>query len=90
VIFQSSVERGSGGDFDVQYATNLRAPYLLTQTMLCLLKSSRGQIVFINSSAGLASRPNAGRYCATEHALKALADSLRAEVNSDGIRVLSV
>jgi NADP-dependent 3-hydroxy acid dehydrogenase YdfG len=58
--------------------------------MLPLLKSSRGQIVFINSSAGLAARPNAGQFSATQHALKALADSTRAEVNEHGIRVLSV
>jgi NADP-dependent 3-hydroxy acid dehydrogenase YdfG len=30
------------------------------------------------------------QYAATKHALKAVADSLRAEVNSQGIRVLSV
>jgi NADP-dependent 3-hydroxy acid dehydrogenase YdfG len=90
VISHASVERSSVGDFDAQYATNLRAPYLLTQTMLPLLKSSRGQIVFINSSAGLAARPNAGQYCAIEHGLRALTDSIRAEVNGDGIRVLSV
>src|SRR5207302_1143946 len=31
-----------------------------------------------------------GYYAATKHALKALADSLREEVNADGVRVLSV
>jgi NADP-dependent 3-hydroxy acid dehydrogenase YdfG len=31
-----------------------------------------------------------GQYAATKHALKAITDSLREEVNSDGIRVLSV
>lgn len=90
VISHASIEQGSVGDFDAQYAANLRAPYALTQTMLPLLKSSRGQIVFINSSAGLTARPNAAQFCATQHALKALADSLRAEVNADGVRVLSV
>lgn len=90
VIARASVEESSVGDFDDQYAANLRAPYVLTQTMLSLLKSSHGQIVFINSSAGLAARVNTGQYCATQHALRALTDSLRAEVNGHGIRVLSV
>jgi NADP-dependent 3-hydroxy acid dehydrogenase YdfG len=90
VISHASVEQGPVTDFDAQYAANLRAPYLLTQTMLPLLKRSRGQIVFINSSAGLAARPNTGQFCATQHALRALTDSIRAEVNGDGIRVLSV
>lgn len=31
-----------------------------------------------------------GQYAAAKHGLRAVADSLRAEVNSDGVRVLSV
>ena len=61
----------------------------MTQALLPLLKVRR-QIVFINSSQGLAARANTGPYAAAQHALKALADSLRQEVNADGIRVLSV
>jgi NAD(P)-dependent dehydrogenase (short-subunit alcohol dehydrogenase family) len=77
-------------DLDLQYATNVRAPYLLTQRLLPLLIVARGQIVFINSSLGLAAkRPEVGQYAATKHALKAIADSLREEVNPKGIRVLS-
>jgi NADP-dependent 3-hydroxy acid dehydrogenase YdfG len=60
------------------------------QIVLQLLRKAHGQVVFINSSAGLAARPDAAQFCATQHALKALADSTRAEVNQDGIRVLSV
>jgi NADP-dependent 3-hydroxy acid dehydrogenase YdfG len=78
-------------DFDCQYAINVRAPYLLTQAMLPALKTSRGQIVFINSSVGVSSkRAEIGQYAATKHALKAVADSLREEVNAEGIRVLTV
>jgi NADP-dependent 3-hydroxy acid dehydrogenase YdfG len=90
VISHATVEQGSVEDFDAQYAANLRGPYLLTQTMLPLLKNCGGQIVFINSSAGLAARPNSAQFCATQHAFKALAESLRAEVNGDGVRVLNV
>ncbi len=63
---------------------------MLTQMLLPLLKKPRGQIVFINSSAGLTARPNAGFYSAMQHAFKALADSLRDEVNADEVRILSV
>jgi NAD(P)-dependent dehydrogenase (short-subunit alcohol dehydrogenase family) len=78
-------------DFDLQYRVNVRAPYLLTQTFLPLLKQRSGQVVFINSSVGLrAERAELGQYSATKHALKAVADSLRDEVNREGIRVLSV
>jgi NADP-dependent 3-hydroxy acid dehydrogenase YdfG len=90
VISHATVEQSAVVDLDAQYAANLRAPYVLTQVMLPLLKACSGQIVFINSSAGLSARPNAGQFCATQHGLRALADSVRAEVNGYGIRVLSV
>jgi NAD(P)-dependent dehydrogenase (short-subunit alcohol dehydrogenase family) len=91
VICQGVLEKARIEDFDLQYATNLRAPYLLTQRLMPLLKAARGQIVFINSSVALAGkRPEVGQYAATKHGLKAVADSLREEVNSQGIRVLTV
>jgi short-subunit dehydrogenase len=63
---------------------------MLTQALLPLLKARQGQIVFINSTVGLRAGANVGQYAATKHGLKALADSLRDEVNADGVRVLSV
>jgi NADP-dependent 3-hydroxy acid dehydrogenase YdfG len=75
---------------DHLYETNVRGPMMLTQMLLPFLKKPRGQVVFINSSAGLAARPDTGYFSATQHAFKALADSLREEVNADAVRVLSV
>lgn len=77
-------------DLDDQLAANFSAPYHLTRRLLPLLVPRQGQIVFINSSAGLAPPPSAGAYSATKHALRAFADSLRGEVNPLGVRVLSV
>lgn len=91
VIVQGTMEKSSLQDLDAQYQANVRAPYALTRRLLPFLKKSRGQVVFMNSSAGLlAQRPDIGQYSATKHALKAIAESLRAEVNPLGIRVLSV
>ena len=90
VITWGRIETAPVADFDWQYRTNVRAPYILTQALLPMLMASCGQIVFINSSAVLAPHPDASQYTATKHALKAVADSLRAEVNADGLRVLSV
>lgn len=77
-------------DLDAQYRANVRAPYLLTQSLLPLLRVGPGQVVFINSTSGLHARARTGQFAATQHAMKAIADSLREEVNADGIRVLSV
>jgi NADP-dependent 3-hydroxy acid dehydrogenase YdfG len=90
VLSLSRLETASVEDFDWQYRTNARAPYVLTQALLPMLRARQGQVVFLNSSVGLNARANIGQYAATKHALKAIADSLRDEVNTDGVRVLSV
>jgi NADP-dependent 3-hydroxy acid dehydrogenase YdfG len=72
------------------YRINVRAPYLLTQILLPELKLSKGQIVFVNSSAGRRAGFNTSQYSATKYALRAIASSLRQEVNLEGVRVLSV
>lgn len=89
-IAHGSVESAPVADFDTLYRTNVRANYRLVQNFLPMLKKRPGQIVFINSSVGLSSKANLGQFSASQHALKAVTDALRAEVNPDGIRVLSV
>ena len=89
-ISLASLETAPVDDLDRQYAVNVRAPYLLTQQLLPSLRARKGQIVFINSTIGLGARANISQFAATQHALKAIADSLRQEINDDGVRVLSV
>ena len=90
VIALGILESASLEDFDRQFRTNVRAPYVLTQTLLPTLRTNQGSVVFINSSSGMNTRAGISQYSATKHALKAIADSFRAEVNPDGVRVLSV
>ena len=76
---------------DAQDTTNERVPYQLTQDLLPFLTNAKGQVVFINSSAGLSAKgAEIGQYAATKHALRAIADSLRDEANPKNNRVLSV
>lgn len=89
-ISMGAVEKAKVDDFDAQYRCNARAPYQLTRSLLPLLRKSQGQIVFLNSTAGLNAKGQVAAYSASKHALKAIAESLRQEVNGDGIRVLSV
>ena len=77
-------------DLDLQYQANVRGPYLVTQYLMPLIRGSRGQIVFVNSTAGLEAKKNVGQFAATQHAQRAMADSLRNEVNPDGVRVVSL
>jgi NADP-dependent 3-hydroxy acid dehydrogenase YdfG len=90
LFFRGPVAAAPVEEFDNHYKTNLRAPYVVTQALLPLLCRSRGQIVFINSTAVLTAQANVSQYAASKHGLKALADSLREEVNPDGVRVLSL
>ena len=90
LLHRAPIGEADPAQFDAQYRTNVRAPFVLTQRLLPQLKAARGQVVFVNSSAGLSARAGVGPYAATKHALKAVADALREEVNADGIRVLSL
>ncbi len=74
-------------EFTDQLAANVVAPYALTRSLLPLLRKANGDIVFVNSSAGRTANAGVGQFSATQHAVRAFADSLRAEVNEDGIRV---
>jgi NADP-dependent 3-hydroxy acid dehydrogenase YdfG len=76
--------------FTAQMAANVLGPYALVQRLLPLIIESKGQILFINSTQALKATAGIGQYAATKHATKAMADSLRDEVNSLGVRVLSI
>lgn len=71
-------------------AVNTVAPAELTRALLPLVRAERGNIVFVNSGAGLTANAGWGSYAASKFALKALADALRAEETPHGVRVTSV
>ena len=88
-ILQSSVVDTTDEKLEELFKINLFVPFLLTRELLPLLKSSKGQIIFINSSAVQRPIPNISHYSASKHAMKGFADVLREEVNPEGIRVTS-
>lgn len=73
-----------------QLAVNLVGPAELTRLLLPQLRQARGQVLFVNSGAGLRTAPDWAAYSASKHGLKALADGLRAEEAQHGIRVGSI
>jgi NADP-dependent 3-hydroxy acid dehydrogenase YdfG len=73
-----------------QIAANVCGPYALVQTLLPVLVESKGHVMFVNSSQALRASATVGQYAAAMHAIKAIADSLRDEVNGDGVRVTSL
>ncbi len=89
------IELGPVADLPLEHLThqlrvNLVAPTELTRALLPALRSTRGTVVFVNSSAGLVANAQWGAYAASKFGLKAIADSLREEEASHGVRVTTV
>ena len=90
VVHVGPLADATAAQFDDLYRVNLRAPFVVTRALLPRIRAARGQIVFVNSTAGLAPGAGNGLYAATKHGLAALTRTFRDEVNVDGVRVLSV
>lgn len=71
-------------------AVNLVSPAVVTKACLPAVRRAGGVVLFINSGAGLSSGPGWSPYSASKFGLKALADSLRAEEQENGVRVTTV
>ncbi len=89
------VELGPVGELGLgawrsQLDVNLTAPFLLTRALLPALRAARGQVVFVNSGAGLAANASWAGYAASKFGLRALADALRSEEQDRGVRVTTV
>lgn len=90
VVQLGSVAELEAQDWQTQLNVNLLAPALLSRIAMPAIRRGRGQVIFVNSGAGLRSHPQWAAYAASKHGLKALADSLRAEEAGSGVRVSSV
>jgi short-subunit dehydrogenase len=89
------VELGSIGETPVatwqhQLNVNAVAPAELTRLLLPALRTARGRVIFVNSGAGLRVSPEWGSYAASKFAVRAVADALREEERSNGVRVTTV
>lgn len=74
-----------------QLETNVVAPMRLARLVLPAMRErGEGRIVNVSSVAGRLSTPLMGWYCASKHALEAVTDALRMEVEPDGVRVVLV
>lgn len=63
----------------------------LTQLLLPAMRDrGRGRIVNVSSIAGRFATPGAGWYCASKHAVEAISDAMRLELNQFGIQVVLV
>ena len=74
-----------------QLETNVIAPMRIARLVLPRMRErGEGRIVNVSSVAGRLSTPLMGWYCASKHALEAVTDALRIEVEPDNVRVVLV
>jgi NADP-dependent 3-hydroxy acid dehydrogenase YdfG len=66
-------------DWQTTFNVNVLGPVALTMALLPALRRAKGQVVFVNSGAGLKVLAGMASYSASKFALRAFADSLRAE-----------
>lgn len=73
------------------FRTNVLATFRITQAVAkSMVDRGRGHIVMITSTAAREVYPLGSVYCATKHALSALARSLRVELQAQGIKVSEI
>ncbi|WP_027018967.1 SDR family NAD(P)-dependent oxidoreductase [Corynebacterium sputi] len=85
-----SLEEATAEDWSYAFALNVTAGAELARLSLPALRQTRGTIVFLNSGAGFVEAPRNAIYGATKHALRALANTLRTQVEKDFVRVTSI
>jgi len=69
---------------------NVTGLLLLTRACLPMLRAAQGRIVNISSISGLIAMPGVSVYAASKHAVEAVTDALRVELQPFGIKVVAV
>jgi len=82
-----NVDRLSLADYQRQFDTNVFGVIRTAQAALPLLKRSRGVLAIVGSVVGHVAQPGASPYAMSKFAVRAFADSLRAESASEGVAV---
>jgi len=74
-----------------QFEVNVFGWHDLTARIIpAMRKAGEGRIVFCSSILGLIAAPYRGAYCASKFAIEALADTLRVELATTGIKVILI
>lgn len=79
VAYPGRVAESTPEQWRASFDVNVTGPVALTLALLPALRAAHGQVVFINSGAGINVSPGLASYSASKFALRAFADSLRAD-----------
>lgn len=79
VAYPGRVAETTAEQWRATFEVNVTGAVALTLALLPALRAAHGQVVFVNSGAGLNVSPGLSSYSASKFALRAFADSLRAD-----------
>ena len=79
VAYPGRVAESTAEQWRATLEVNVTGAVALTLALLPALRAARGQVVFVNSGAGLNVSPGLASYSASKFALRAFADALRAD-----------
>ena len=79
VAYPGRIAESTPEQWRATFEVNVTGAVALTLALLPALRAARGQVVFINSGSGLNVSPGLASYSASKFALRAFADSLRAD-----------
>ncbi|MEN9951855.1 MAG: hypothetical protein RLZZ520_123 [Bacteroidota bacterium] len=84
-------DEASLDDWETMIDTNVKGLLYVTKAMLpYLVKSGKGHIVNIGSTAGMEVYEKGNVYCATKHAVEALSKSMRIDLVRHNIKVTAI
>lgn len=84
------IQDGLLRDWDEMIDTNVKGLLYVTKALLPGLIRRRGHVVHIGSLAGHEVYPKGNVYCASKHAVAALNEGMRLDLNGTGVRVSTV
>lgn len=83
-----SFQNGNADDWDAMIDINVKGLLYVTQAILPgMIAKTSGHIINIGSTAGKEVYPNGNVYCASKHAVDAINQGMRLDLNGKGIKV---
>ncbi|MFM8741746.1 MAG: SDR family NAD(P)-dependent oxidoreductase [Cytophagales bacterium] len=85
------IQTGSTEDWDAMMDINVKGLlYVSREIMPRMIARQRGHIINIGSIAGKEVYPNGNVYCASKHAVEAITNGMRLDLNPHGIKVTGI
>lgn len=78
------------GEIEQTFSVNVVGLLHVTQACLPLLRAAQGTLINISSISGLIALPGVSVYAGSKHAVEAVTDSLRIELEPFGVKVVAI